>query len=175
MDDAAKEDLYERLEQGDITSLPYFRTHAAELPWLICYRMAITIYHHKPDQEAIMWFYAGQFRARIASRFDSDPTGTAALTGSLNEVIGRPINEFAGSDKDLWLRATDAAIAWTKAHPYTMAQLQNDLSDQTLTITEAELQTAIADGMKGITGLRDKIAQLDPAELKRQRQESGIE
>ena len=175
MDDSAAEELYGKLEKGDITALPAFRAHAAELPWLMFYQAAATTYKNKPGQEAVMWLYIGKFRARIVSRFDADPTGTAALTGSLNEVIGRPINEFAGSDKDMWLRATDAAIAWIRANPYTMAQLQTDLGNQKMTVTPADLQSAIADDMTGLMKLRDMIAALDPAELKRQRQESGIE
>ena len=69
-------------------------------------------------QEAVFWFYVGQLRYRhyLAANPDLPPDGDPALFASLSEVIGRPINEFAGGKPDLWIGEIDHALAWDAAH-----------------------------------------------------------
>jgi hypothetical protein len=69
--------------------------------------------------EATFWYYAGQLRYRFYLKATPglDPSGDPALFGSLSEVIGRPINEWAFGDLDA-LRATlDRVLAWDDRSP----------------------------------------------------------
>ena len=171
----SNEAIVARLEQGDASALPDFRTAAARLPWLAHYQAAAILNAEQPGEEAIKWFYTGQLRARVAARYDSHPDGTSALVGSLNETIGRPINEYAGGDQTRWLAAIDAATAWSKANPYTLDLLKQDLPGQSVTVTQAELQESFEQALQGMAKLRDQVAALTPAYLKQQRQENGLQ
>jgi hypothetical protein len=69
--------------------------------------------------EATFWLYAGQLRYRyhLKATPGLDPSGDPALFGSLAEVIGRPINEWAFGDLDA-LRATlERVLGWDDRSP----------------------------------------------------------
>ncbi len=69
-------------------------------------------------REALFWFYVGQLRYRyhLAANPDLPRDGDPALFASFSEVIGRPINEYAGGVPDIWIAEINHALAWDTAH-----------------------------------------------------------
>ena len=69
-------------------------------------------------QEAIFWFYVGQLRYRYYLKATPDlrPDGDPALFASFSEVIGRPINEYAGGVPDVWIAQINKALEWDTVH-----------------------------------------------------------
>lgn len=72
------------------------------------YVLAKKLFEAGKKDDAAFWFYAGQLRYRfhVSANPGLDPSGDPALLASLNEVVGRPINEWAFGD----LKALDATI-----------------------------------------------------------------
>lgn len=67
--------------------------------------------------QSAFWFYVFQIRSRPWAEADRERTGgsgAAALRASVNEVLGRPINEWLGSDPAAWKDTGTAAIAFEK-------------------------------------------------------------
>ena len=69
-------------------------------------------------QEGLFWFYVGQIRYRyhLAANPELSPDGDPALFASLSEVVGRPINEWAGGVPDIWIAEMSHALEWDNAH-----------------------------------------------------------
>jgi len=69
-------------------------------------------------REAVFWFYAGQLRYRyhLAANPDLPRDGDPALFASFSEVIGRPINEYAGGVPDIWIAEITHALEWDAGH-----------------------------------------------------------
>lgn len=69
-------------------------------------------------QEGLFWFYVGQIRYRyfLAANPDLPPDSDPALFASLSEVVGRPINEYAGGVPDVWIAEINHALEWDTAH-----------------------------------------------------------
>ena len=69
-------------------------------------------------REALFWFYVGQLRYRfyLAANPDLPRDGDPALFASFSEVIGRPINEYAGGVPDFWIAEINHALEWDTAH-----------------------------------------------------------
>ena len=69
-------------------------------------------------REALFWFYVGQLRYRyhLAANPDLPRDGDPALFASLSEVVGRPINEYAGGIPDVWIAEMNHALEWDTAH-----------------------------------------------------------
>ena len=83
------------------------------------YRLAATLFQDdSTKQEAVFWFYVGQLRYRyyLAANPQLKPDGDPAVFASLSEVVGRPINEFAGGKPDLWIGEINHALQWDAAH-----------------------------------------------------------
>ncbi len=83
------------------------------------YKLAAKLFEDaSAKQEAVFWFYVGQLRYRyyLAANPDLKPDGDPALFASLSEVIGRPINEFAGGKPDLWIGEINHALQWDASH-----------------------------------------------------------
>src|SRR5690349_19842431 len=61
------------------------------------YMLAGRLFKDGDKDEAVFWFYLGQLRYRfhLAVATNLDPSGDPALFGSLSEVVGRPLNEYA--------------------------------------------------------------------------------
>jgi hypothetical protein len=72
------------------------------------YVLAKKLFDAGKKDDAVFWFYAGQLRYRfhVSANPGLDPSGDPALLASLNDVVGRPINEWAFGD----LNALDATI-----------------------------------------------------------------
>jgi len=82
-----------------------------------CYVLAQKLFADGKKDDAVFWFYVGQlrFRFHLTASPGLDPSGDSALFASLNEVIGRPINEYAfGSQKTL-VATIDRVLAWDEA------------------------------------------------------------
>ncbi|MEP6809908.1 MAG: hypothetical protein ABI992_06670 [Chthoniobacterales bacterium] len=83
------------------------------------YKLAAKLFQDaSTKQEAVFWFYVGQLRYRyyLAANPELKPDGDPAVFSSLSEVIGRPINEFAGGKPDLWIGEINHALEWDAAH-----------------------------------------------------------
>jgi hypothetical protein len=81
------------------------------------YVLASRLYAANRKDEAVFWFYAGQlrYRIRLACHPDLAPDTEPALFGSLQETVGRPVNEYAGADPAAWAAAVERARAWDAA------------------------------------------------------------
>jgi hypothetical protein len=69
-------------------------------------------------REAVFWFYVGQLRYRyhLAANPDLPRDGDPALFASLSEVVGRPINEYAGGVPEIWIAEINRALDWDNRH-----------------------------------------------------------
>ena len=69
--------------------------------------------------DAVFIFYLGQlrYRAHLSARRDLKPDGDPALFGSLSEVVGRPLNEYAFGDLPALVEIIDAVLAFDAANP----------------------------------------------------------
>jgi hypothetical protein len=94
------------------TSLP--RAHPAAY-----YQYAQQLFDRGRKDDAVFWFYVGQLRYRF--HLGANPMlpedGDPAVFASLNETIGREINEYAGGDPVTWVAAIDRALLWDRDSP----------------------------------------------------------
>ena len=78
------------------------------------YTLASRLFAASRRDEAVFWFYAGQLRYRIRLschsnlRHDIEP----ALFGSLQETVGRPINEYGFGDLPSLPATLERVLAW---------------------------------------------------------------
>ncbi|MEW7864552.1 hypothetical protein [Aeromonas diversa] len=81
-------------------------------------QLAAELFNQGKKDEAVVWYYVGQmrYRAHLMANPDLEPSGEPALYSSLMQVVGQPINEYAGSDADNWERLITKAIAWNAEH-----------------------------------------------------------
>lgn len=83
------------------------------------YILATRLFGADRKEEAVFWFYAGQlrYRIRLACHPDLAPDTEPALFASLQEVVGRTVNEHAGADPDAWAATMQRALEWDEATP----------------------------------------------------------
>jgi hypothetical protein len=81
------------------------------------YLLAKALFGSGKKDEAVFWFYAGQlrFRYHLVANPKLDPSGDPALLGSLSEVVGRPINEYAFGNVPKLAQIIDSVLAWDEA------------------------------------------------------------
>ena len=122
--------------------------------WSQDYRRAAMLFEAGDKLRAGCVFYRGQFRARLALAVhgDSAPDGMRSRFAALQDVVGRPINEWLGGDRADWIAAMTCARTWAA---------QND--DPAL--PRAAHAAAYARTLAGLDGL---IAGLPPAEALRE-------
>jgi hypothetical protein len=126
------------------------------------YVLASRLFAANRKDEALFWFYAGQlrYRIRLACRPDL-PQGTEpALLASLQEEVGRPINEYAGADPDAWAAAIARARDWD-------AQTRNGFEPK------APCQAQIADQRNGMAALIAQIRQ-NKDRIRAERRANGL-
>jgi hypothetical protein len=97
---------------------PYVILDAAEVrnpfDWI---EPIATLWKRGDRLQAAFWYYVFQIRSRPWANADRGRTGgsgAAALRGSIGETLGRPINEWLGSDPAAWKETGRAAIAFEK-------------------------------------------------------------
>ena len=134
---------------------------ASEPAWPLHYQRASGEMEAGRMQSALKWFYVGQLRGRIHTNcVEQDPTGGPALLGALQEVMGGPLNLWAGGKPDVWTATIDEALAWDAANPDP---------DVTTDRCRAEQVTQRA-------GLADLRAQIDKSrsEIAAERKKNGL-
>ena len=125
------------------------------------YRRAAELFDAGQRLQAGCVMYRGQFRARLMLLADPDQPqdGGPALFASLNEVVGRPINQWLGGDRDDWIAAMECARDWAA---------ENDDPDYPRR-RHARIHAQV------LSGLEDLIASIPPAEeLRAQRRAAGL-
>jgi hypothetical protein len=73
-----------------------------------------TLWNRGDRLQAAFWYYVFQIRSRPWAEADAVGDGAAALRGAITEVLGRPINEWLGSDLAAWKETQAAAIDFEK-------------------------------------------------------------
>jgi len=73
------------------------------------------------NDKAVLWMYAGQLRFRflLMTEPKADPSGDPALSASLQETIGTPINAYVGADTDKWVSQISATAATQRSTDFT--------------------------------------------------------
>lgn len=106
-----------QLKPGSEVDAAAFLKAPQDYHWVSFYEAAGKLFADGSKDEAVKWYYAGQLRGRVAAGIDPDPSRNNALLASLNYGLGKPIMDYARSDKENWAKQIDAALAWDKEHP----------------------------------------------------------
>ncbi|MDQ3118641.1 MAG: hypothetical protein M3Q89_03590, partial [Verrucomicrobiota bacterium] len=107
-------------DQWTAQSIPELKQQIESKHPAAYYELAAKLFATEPTKdEAVFWFYLGQlrFRYHLAADPNLPRSGEPALFASVSEVIGRPINEYAGADPEKWMATIDRALQWDKSHP----------------------------------------------------------
>lgn len=126
------------------------------------YTLAARLFAANRKDEAVFWMYAGQLRYRIrltchpGLRPDIEP----ALYGSLQETVGRTINEYAGGDPAAWAAGVERARNWD-------AETRNGFEPK------APCAAAIAQQREGMGRLIEQL-RADPDAIRRMRTQNGL-
>jgi hypothetical protein len=107
------------LHRAEAAGLSAFTQNAECYYWPSYYEAAGLMFAAGQKNAALQWLYAGEIRARMAAGLDPEPARNNALMVALNQGIATPLKTYARSDRDAWLTAIDAALAWDAAHPLT--------------------------------------------------------
>lgn len=128
------------------------------------YKRAASLFGTGRKEDAIFIFYLGQLRYRAhltARRAELTPDGDPALFGSLSEVVGRPINEYAFGDIPTLARILEAVLAYDQANPDTFT-------------SPTQFPQAFAGVRNGLAALRTQtLAEADSIRTKRK--QNGLE
>jgi hypothetical protein len=127
------------------------------------YQSAISLFRSGQREDAVFIFYLGQLRYRthLAARPDLPKSGDPALFGSLSEVVGRPINEWAFGDMPATLRTIDAVLAY-------------DARDSDKFTPPGQFKSAHDSTREGMRNFRRQM-EAQAADIKRQRAANGLE
>ncbi len=88
------------------------------LPPAGLYLLTARLFAEGRRDDAVRWLYVAQLRSRfrLATAPSLPPDGEPALYASLNESVGRPINEWAVGDVDGLAARMGEALDWDPAH-----------------------------------------------------------
>lgn len=83
------------------------------------YKQAANLFRSGRKDDAVFVFYLGQlrYRAHLSARRNLPADGDPALFGSLSEMVGRPLNEYAFGDLPTLAAIIDAVLAHDAASP----------------------------------------------------------
>lgn len=145
---------------GDV-AVPAPDASLASQPWAGFYQRANEEYAAGNRDEAVTLFYVGQLRGRVVVECQDVPRDRdPALLASLNESVGRVMNEYAGGSPAGWAAAIDRALAYDAANPDPNA-------------ASAECRAERDRQRTGLTELRDHIlANVD--QIREQRTANGL-
>ncbi len=121
------------------------------------YKLAAQLFEtDATKEEAVFWFYVGQLRYRyyLAANPDLSRDGDPAVFASLSEVIGRPINEYAGGKPELWLAAIDKALEWDASHDNTFTP-KTKAPEQ-----YREIRDGLVSMRAQLAGMKDKLPEM---------------
>jgi hypothetical protein len=126
------------------------------------YILAARLFAANRKDDAVYWFYAGQlrYRIRLACHPDLAPDTEPALFGSLQETVGRQINDHAGADPRAWAATMERALAWDAATPNGFEP-------------KAACRAAIAEQRSGMSGLIAHVRD-NEAQIRRDRTAAGL-
>jgi hypothetical protein len=126
------------------------------------YILAARLFAANRKDDAVYWFYAGQlrYRIRLACHPDLAPDTEPALFGSLQETVGRQINEHAGADPRAWTATMERALAWDAA-------THNGFEPK------APCRAAISEQRSGMSGLIAHVRD-NEAQIRRDRAAAGL-
>ena len=126
------------------------------------YTLAARLFAVNRRDEAVFWFYAGQlrYRIRLSCHPNLRPDIEPALFGSLQETVGRPLNEYAGADPAAWAAALERVLAW-------------DLATRNGFEPKAACAAAIARQREGMGQLIARL-RADPDAIRRLRAANGL-
>jgi hypothetical protein len=127
------------------------------------YVLAGKLFKAGDKDEAVFWFYAGQLRYRfhLAANPDLPRSGDPALFGSLSEVVGRPLNEYAFGDLTQLSATIDKVLEWDE-------RTANGFTSQT---THAASWKATRDGL----GEMRRQVMASAEQIRAQRTKNGLE
>ena len=127
------------------------------------YVLAGKLFGNGAHDEAVFWFYAGQLRYRfhLAANRDLPASGDPALFGSLSEVLGRPINEYAFGDLAQLTDTIDKVLAWDE-------QSSNGFTSKT---ANAAAWKEVRDGL---AKMREYV-QANGDQIRAERKKNGLE
>lgn len=127
------------------------------------YTYAARLFRDGRRDEAVKWFYIGQLRLRF--HLTANPTmplsGERALMASLNQVVGQPINEWAGGSPRDWAAAIHQALAW-------------DAENENATTSRTQHSAAWQATREGLEDLRRSILDRED-EIRAGRRQRGLE
>jgi hypothetical protein len=111
--------------------------------------------------QSIFWLYVGQLRYRFyLLAKPQDLSGDPALFASLMNVVGEPINVYAGGHPQKWIHQMDAALLWDEQNPNSFT-------------SKSEYATQLSETRSGLIKLRDYVSSNQKA-LKDEREQNGI-
>jgi hypothetical protein len=128
------------------------------------YEYAATLFGAGEKDAAVFWFYAGQLRFRIhltCHQLELKPDGDPALLASLNESVGRMINEYAFGDPPALAATIEAVLAWDEATPNGFT-------------SKSECADAVSGQRTGLSDLRTYVL-THPDEIRGAREGNGLE
>ena len=126
------------------------------------YLRALKLFQAGKRDEAVFQFYLAQLRFRIyvKARPDLAPSGEPALLASLNQTVGRPINEYAFGDVPKLAETISRVLAWDEEHE----------DPATPKAQHAEVRAEVRSGLEI---LRSHILS-HPSEIRSQRRANGL-
>jgi hypothetical protein len=154
----------QRMHDGDLASLAAFQASASCFHWAAFYVAADLLFNSGKRDDSVRWFYVGQIRGRVTSSFDGGKIAFNALNASLGETI----NGYAGSDLAKWIADVDWSLEWDKEHP-----LVGSIAAPGAAL--ADFDRAYEDKREDMKVFRAQLLATDPADLKRQRRENGLD
>jgi hypothetical protein len=127
------------------------------------YRKAAELFQSGQKDDAVFVFYLGQLRYRthLKARPDLKPDGDPALFGSLSEVVGKPVNEYAFGDLKTLDDTLKAVLAYDRTNPDSFTSAE-------------QFPSVHAQQREGMDSMRRQIvARAD--DIRRQRTSNGLE
>ncbi len=142
--------------------LPVLIAQAEDLPPLGLYTLAGRLFAAERRDEAAVWFYVAQLRARLRLSAEPDlpPDGEPALYASLNDVLGREINGWAFGDVDQVAAEMTRALDWDSAHPNAVT-------------SKSRHAAALEQVRAGLVALRARVL-AEKDDIRRQRSANGL-